>query len=148
MQLVLFGLVIAVFAVAGVLPLLRVQDGRFSTRDGLVATGGMLAGGLGLLNLGGVVYLLFAGEGTGLVVGLGILPLLGAFTAWRIVSPPGLRGFKRAGAVLAACALVAGGIPAYFALPVAAVGVAVADFCFLAGIADPGSLARRFDPRV
>jgi hypothetical protein len=147
-QLVLFGLVMVVFAAAGVLPLLRAQDGRLSTRDGLVSAGGILAGGLGLLNLGGVVYLLLTGDGTGLALGLGVLPLAAAFTAWRIVGPPGLRGFRRGGAALAACALVAGGIPAYFALPVAVVGVGVAVACFLGGIAHPGSLARRFDPRV
>ncbi len=148
MQLVLFGLVMVVFATAGVVPLLRVQDARLSTRDGLVTAGGILAGGLGLLNLGGVGYLLLTGEGTGLALGLSLLPLAAALTAWRIVSPPGLRGFRRACAALAACALVAGGIPAYFALPVAVVGVGVAALCFLAGIADPATIARRFDPRV
>lgn len=147
MALLGFGAVMLLIAAAAAIPMVARSDRRVDDAGALVMGAGILALGLGVANLVTLLVFLVRGDVGAIAVVLGVAPITAGLLALRVVrSRP--KGTGHVAPLLLAAVLVLAGIPAAVSLPVAILAGVVAALCFLAGIGDPRTIARKLDPRV
>ena len=146
MALFAFSFVLVVIAAAAGVSVLAWREDRVDDADAAVLGGVVLTLGLGGLNLAFVVGNLVFGDFELVALAFGLAPMAAGALGLRVVRR-GRRHGGRTPALVAAALLTVGGLPGYFALPVAVVGSVAAAGLYLAGLTSPRKLLARLDPR-